>query len=107
GVAAAMVAGVVLGTPTLRLRGDYLAIVTLGFGGIIQLYANNLRSVTGGSAGTNTIPHFAINLFGVHYHWKLANLPYYYVLLFFVVVVVVAFHLLENSRVGRAWTAIR
>jgi branched-chain amino acid transport system permease protein len=107
GVIAAMVAGVILGTPTLRLRGDYLAIVTLGFGGIIQLYANNLQSVTGGSQGSNPVPHFSIDLPGIHYKWKLANLPYYYVLLVFVLVVLIAFRLLENSRVGRAWAAIR
>ena len=51
-IAAAMLTGVLLGTPTLRLRGDYLAIVTLGFGEIIEIVANNLNGVTGGPAGT-------------------------------------------------------
>ena len=107
-VLAAMAAGVILGAPTLRLRGDYLAIVTLGFGEIITIYANNLGSVTGGAQGPpKSIPHFSVDLFGLHYHWKLANMPYYYLLLGFVVLILVLFHNLENSRVGRAWTAIR
>ena len=106
-IAAAMLAGVVLGAPTLRLRGDYLAIVTLGFGEIIQIVATNLQSVTGGQQGVSGIPHFSINLAGVHYAWKLSNLPYYYLLLGFVVIVLVAFRFLEDSRVGRAFTAIR
>ena len=107
-VLAAMVAGVVLGAPTLRLRGDYLAIVTLGFGEIITIYANNLTSVTGGAQGPpKPVPHFSIDLFGIHYKWRLENLPYYYLLLVFVVVILVMFRCLENSRVGRAWTAIR
>jgi branched-chain amino acid transport system permease protein len=107
-VLAAMVAGVILGAPTLRLRGDYLAIVTLGFGEIITIYANNLGSVTGGAQGPpKPVPHFSINLLGIHYKWRLENLPYYYLLLVFVVVILVMFRCLENSRVGRAWTAIR
>jgi branched-chain amino acid transport system permease protein len=106
-VATAVLAGVILGAPTLRLRGDYLAIVTLGFGEIITIYANNLQSVTGGAQGTNVVPHFSINLLGIHYKWKLNSLPYYYLLLVFVIIIMVLFRSLENSRVGRAWTAIR
>jgi branched-chain amino acid transport system permease protein len=106
-VLAAMLAGVILGAPTLRLRGDYLAIVTLGFGEIIQIVAVNMTSVTGGSVGVIGIPHFAIHLFGFNYVWGLDALPYYYLLLVFVVVAVLAFRLLESSRVGRAWSAIR
>jgi branched-chain amino acid transport system permease protein len=107
-ILAAMLAGVILGAPTLRLRGDYLAIVTLGFGEIITIYANNLTSVTGGAQGPpKPVPHFSVNLVGIHYHWRIANLPYYYLLLAFVVLILVMFRCLENSRVGRAWTAIR
>jgi branched-chain amino acid transport system permease protein len=106
-IAAAMLAGVVLGAPTLRLRGDYLAIVTLGFGEIIQIVATNLQSVTGGAEGVTGVPHFSFHVAGVHYAWTLSNLPYYYLLLGFVTVVLLAFHALENSRVGRAFTAIR
>lgn len=109
-VLAAMLAGVILGTPTLRLRGDYLAIVTLGFGEIIQIVANTLGSVTGGAQGVIGIKRFSINAFGIHYKFPVgaqANVPYYYLLLIFVVIALLVFHLLENSRVGRAWTAIR
>jgi branched-chain amino acid transport system permease protein len=106
-VLAAMLAGVVLGAPTLRLRGDYLAIVTLGFGEIIQIVATNLQGVTGGAEGVSGIPHFSVHLASVKYQWGLSNLPYYYLLLGFVVVVLVAFRALENSRVGRAFAAIR
>ncbi len=106
GVIAAMLAGVILGTPTLRLRGDYLAIVTLGFGEIIEIAANNMTSVTGGAQGV-TMTNFTINIGGLHYEWSLAQLPYYYLLLVIVVLVLIAMPLLENSRVGRAWVAIR
>lgn len=109
-VLAAMLAGVVLGTPTLRLRGDYLAIVTLGFGEIIQIVATTLGSVTGGAQGVVGIKRFSVHTLGIHYVFPVgaqANVPYYYLLLVFVVTALVVFHLLENSRVGRAWTAIR
>ncbi len=106
-VVAAMIAGVVLGTPTLRLRGDYLAIVTLGFGEIITIVVRNLDSVTNGPRGAAGLPHFAVNLGGLHYDWGLSSIRYYYLLLAFVLLVLVAFHFLEDSRVGRAWTAIR
>jgi branched-chain amino acid transport system permease protein len=109
-VLAAMLAGVLLGTPTLRLRGDYLAIVTLGFGEIIQTVSTNLPGVTGGADGVLNIKHFSFQWFGIHYTWPVGasdNPPYYYLLLVFVVVAMVIFRLLEQSRVGRAWTAIR
>ncbi len=109
----AMFSGVVLGTPTLRLRGDYLAIVTLGFGEIVTIFANNLFGITGGSYGTggitgkHPIPHFSIHLGPLKYNWTLAPVPYYYLTLLFVVLFIIAFSFLEHSRVGRAWTAIR
>lgn len=113
-IAAAMLAGVILGAPTLRLRGDYLAIVTLGFGEIIRIVANNLTSVTHGAQGVapNSVPEFSIHALGIHYTWPLElvpgnRMPWYYLILGMVVVVVILFHLLENSRVGRAWVAIR
>ena len=106
-VLAAMLAGVVLGTPTLRLRGDYLAIVTLGFGEIIEIVATNLGGFTGGAQGALGIPHFRFNLLGLHYIWGIADLPYYYLLLGFVVLSMIAFWSLDNSRVGRTWSAIR
>jgi branched-chain amino acid transport system permease protein len=106
-ILAAMLAGVILGAPTLRLRGDYLAIVTLGFGEIIEIVLTNLQSVTGGSSGAIGIPRFSFNLFGIHYNWLVNPMPYWYLLLGFIVLAVAGFHFLEHSRVGRAWTAIR
>ena len=111
-ILAAMLTGVLIGAPTLRLRGDYLAIVTLGFGEIIEIIANNLHGVTGGPAGTpGVIPQFSVhlqtNLVSVNYGWTGTVLPYYYLILGVAVVFTVAFSFLEHSRVGRSWTAIR
>jgi branched-chain amino acid transport system permease protein len=111
-IAATLLAGVILGGPTLRLRGDYLAIVTLGFGEIVRILAVNGDSffgtnVTNGPRGANQIPHFSVNLFGHEYLWTLASLPYYYLLLGIIIGLLIAFNRLENSRVGRSWTAIR
>jgi len=102
-VVASLLAGVILGGPTLRLRGDYLAIVTLGFGEIVRIVAVNSDSLTNGPQGAFGIPHFAA--FG--YHWTLNSLPYYYLLLGVVTLIVFFFSRLNNSRVGRAWAAIR
>ena len=102
-----MITGIILGAPTLRLRGDYLAIVTLGFGEIVTIFANNLYGITGGSQGSNPIPHPSLHLGPIKYIWNLAPVPYYYLTLVFIVIFLVVFSLLEHSRVGRAWTAIR
>jgi branched-chain amino acid transport system permease protein len=104
--AIAALAGIILGAPTLRLRGDYLAIVTLGFGEIIQLIANN-SSFTNGSRGAFGVPHLSIHLAGINYAWSIWPQPYYYLLLAIVVVVMIAFGRLERSRIGRAWVALR
>ena len=117
--AAALVAGffgVLLGAPTLRLRGDYLAIVTLGFGEIIRVFLNNLDhpvNITNGPKGINQID--GISFFGVSLSKKLtigsfeinSVSLYYYLFLVLVVISVVICHRLELSRVGRAWMAIR
>ncbi len=103
----AMIAGIILGAPTLRLRGDYLAIVTLGFGEIITIFANNLYGITGGSQGSGPIPHPSLHIGPIKYRWGLEPVPYYYLMLVFIVIFLAAFSLLEHSRVGRAWTAIR
>jgi branched-chain amino acid transport system permease protein len=100
----AMVAGVVLGTPTLRLRGDYLAIVTLGFGEIIRITANNMNRV-GGPRGISSIPR-PPDVLGLKFT-VLNPKPYYWVLLTLIIVTVFLVRRLERSRVGRAWTAIR
>jgi branched-chain amino acid transport system permease protein len=98
----------VLGSPTLRLRGDYLAIVTLGFGEIIRISANNLDSVTGGPRGVRNIPHPILDVGPINVEWgTLIDTKYYFLFLALVVVWVVAIHLLDSSRIGRAWVAIR
>jgi len=103
-----LLAGVTLGAPTLRLRGDYLAIVTLGFGEIIRIVAVNADGVTNGSQGPVTqVPHPVIEAGPVSITWGLNQLQYWYLLLVFVLVVLVAFRRLEHSRIGRSWAAIR
>ena len=106
-VLACLIAGLLLGAPTLRLRGDYLAIVTLGFGEIVRIVINNSESVTNGPRGAFGIPHFSVHLWKLKYKWTLDLMPYWYLLLTIIVIVYVLFRQLENSRVGRAWTAIR
>jgi ABC-type branched-subunit amino acid transport system permease subunit len=102
-----LAAGVLLGAPTLRLRGDYLAIVTLGFGEIVQILSiNNPGNLTGGPQGP-TIPHPVIHIGGLHITWGQDNLPYWYLLLVMIVIVIILFYRLEGSRLGRAWAAIR
>jgi ABC-type branched-subunit amino acid transport system permease subunit len=106
-IIACLIAGVLLGAPTLRLRGDYLAIVTLAFGELIQIIAiNNPGNLTGGPSGP-TIPHPRIHIGGFHITWGQDDLPYWYLLLVMLVIVIVLFYRLEGSRIGRAWAAIR
>jgi branched-chain amino acid transport system permease protein len=99
----ALVTGVLLGAPTLRLRGDYLAIVTLGFGEIVRITALNLDGLTGGPQGVQTLPHPQI--FGKDF--GLQPEPYYWLILGIIVVWIVILRRLNGSRVGRAWAAIR
>jgi branched-chain amino acid transport system permease protein len=106
-MAVALLAGVLLGTPTLRLRGDYLAIVTLGFGEIVRIVANNLRDFTGGPLGVKSIPHPAIDVGSVQYDFGLNNNPYYWLTLVLIVIVVFVVSRINQSRVGRAWASIR
>jgi branched-chain amino acid transport system permease protein len=104
GAAIASMFGAVLGAPTLRLRGDYLAIVTLGFGEIIpDLANNNALNLTGGANGLSGIdqPHLGPFDFSTSPRW------YYWSLLIVVIAVVVLLRNIERSRVGRAWVALR
>jgi branched-chain amino acid transport system permease protein len=104
GAAVAALFGALLGAPTLRLRGDYLAIVTLGFGEIIPDAANNNAfGQTGGPNGITGIHH--PSLFG--HDFGIDPRPYYYALLVLLALVIVALRNLERSRLGRAWVAIR
>jgi branched-chain amino acid transport system permease protein len=108
GIALSMLSGLLLGTPTLRLRGDYLAIVTLGFGEIIRVTANNTDWL-GGPRGVTGIPRPpAISLPGETLTFgALSVKPYWYLVLALIVIVIVICKRLEYSRVGRAWAAIR
>ncbi len=103
-VAVSMLSGAILGAPTLRLRGDYLAIVTLGFGEIIRLLAKNFDwlGAAGGIKAIPPPPNIGPFKFGV-----LNNNSYYYLGLTIVIIVYFFIHRLEHSRVGRSWTAIR
>jgi branched-chain amino acid transport system permease protein len=96
--------GFLLGLPTLRLRGDYLAIVTLGFGEIVQDVLRNLEGITKGSQGLNPLPHFS--LFGLEVGGENSTASYL-LLLAIVALVALALKNLERSPVGRAWTAVR
>ncbi len=95
--------GVLFGAPTLRLRGDYLAIVTLGFGEIVPIVVRNVDSVTNGAAGLNGIQ--APSLFGKSFGVNAT--PYYYVAIATVAVLIFVSIRLRDSRIGRAWMAIR
>ncbi len=100
----AMLAGVLLGVPTLRLRGDYLAIVTLGFHEIVRQTMNNLE-VTNGSRGIFGIPHPSVPVTG---ELGLDGTPYWqWLLVPAIILAVIMIKHLENSRVGRYWTALR
>lgn len=103
----AMAAGFLLGVPTLRLRGDYLAIVTLGFHEIVRQSANNL-TITNGSRGIPAIPNPAIHIFGIDIDFGLEITYYWWFLLIpAILAAVVMVRHLDNSRVGRYWSAIR
>ncbi|MEW1864088.1 branched-chain amino acid ABC transporter permease [Streptomyces sp. NPDC088194] len=118
GMAASLVFGVLIGAPTLRLRGDYLAIVTLGFGEIFRIAVNNLDGVSGPKVtnGPNGIPNipdlsvFGYNLGNPHQIGSItlgrfAN--YYLLMLVITVIVVLVFTRASDSRIGRSWIAIR
>jgi len=95
--------GILLGAPTLRLRGDYLAIVTLGFGEIVPQTFLNLSQYTNGPNGISSLdqPTF----FG--YKFGFNPVPYYYLMLVLIVLAILVARNLRDSRLGRAWMAIR
>ncbi|MEV3991768.1 branched-chain amino acid ABC transporter permease [Streptomyces sp. NPDC049837] len=118
GATVSMIFGVLIGAPTLRLRGDYLAIVTLGFGEIFRITVLNLDGtsgpdVTNGSNGISSIPN--LNMFGFDFGavhtigpfsiGRFAN--YFFLMLLVTLIVVVVFRRSSESRIGRAWIAIR
>ncbi|MEU0847392.1 MULTISPECIES: branched-chain amino acid ABC transporter permease [Streptomyces] len=118
GAVASLVFGVLIGAPTLRLRGDYLAIVTLGFGEIFRIAANNLDGtsgpdVTNGSNGISSIPDLKILGFDLGIPHDIAGFTigrfanYFFLMLLITAVVVLVFRRSGDSRIGRAWVAIR
>ncbi len=118
--AVAGIVGMILGAPTLKLRGDYLAIITLGFGEIIRIFLLNMDrplNITNGPKGISQID--ALTVFGIDMgkrqtiafgDWSYTFQPvtmYYYLFLFFVVFSIILSYRLQDSRIGRAWMAIR
>lgn len=116
GAACAALFGILLGAPTLKLRGDYLAIVTLGFGEIIRIFMNNLDrplNITNGPKGIKAID--PVTIFGIDVSTKLdifgfsiapVYLTYYLFVVLALIIVIVTIRL-QHSRIGRAWIAIR
>jgi branched-chain amino acid transport system permease protein len=107
-MAMALIAGVILGAPTLRLRGDYLAIVTMGFGEIIRICARNLDNVTNGAAGITNVPvPPGPEMDGREFFNVSEPERWYWLALVVLIILIWMAKRLENSRVGRAWLAIR
>ncbi len=97
--------GILLGFPVLRLRGDYLAIVTLGFGEIIRLVLENWNEFSFGPSGIANIPR--PSFFGYELSLRASNTYLYFLMLVFVLVTIFVVGRLQNSRIGRAWIALR
>jgi branched-chain amino acid transport system permease protein len=107
-IAMSLTAGVILGAPTLRLRGDYLAIVTLGFGEIIRITARNLDPITGGAAGITQVPvPPGPEIDGRSFFNTIDAERWYWLALVILIIIIWLARRLEHSRVGRAWLAIR
>ncbi len=124
GVVIAGLTGILLGLPVLRLKGDYLAIVTLGFGEVIRVLANNLDkplNITNGPQGITpiqrpTMPEFAVDWFNAIFspmvghpisRADMYNLMFYILALMVIIVIVFVTRRLDDSKLGRAWTAVR
>ncbi len=124
GIIVAALTGILLGLPVLRLRGDYLAIVTLGFGEVIRVLANNLDkplNLTNGPQGITpiqrpTMPEFVVNSFNSVFGFivghpvddkTLYNVMFYLFALAIITIIILVAQRLEDSKIGRAWTAIR
>jgi len=103
--AGAGIAGILLAAPTLRLRGDYLAIVTLGFGELVKFSIKYLENITGGAKSLNPLPPPWV--FDIPVDWGNNYRGFYFLALGFLVLVVILLRNLEESRLGRAWMAIR
>jgi len=106
GTLAAAAIGGLIGIPTLRLRGDYLALVTLGFGEVVKFSIKNLSDITAGTRGLNPVPPPALP--GVAPEtWAANYIPFYYLTLALLAITYMVLSQLERSKLGRAWVAIR
>ncbi len=101
----ATILGVLLAIPVLRLRGDYLAIVTLGFGEIVRIVLENWNAFSHGPSGIANIPR--PSLFGIHLTLPQAAIYLYFIMIALVVFTIFVVRRLENSRMGRTWIAMR
>ncbi|MCP2261138.1 branched-chain amino acid transport system permease protein [Streptoalloteichus tenebrarius] len=106
-MAVTMLSGVVLGAPTLRLRGDYLAIVTLGFGEIVRLLADNVEPLRGNRGFQQVAGPPGTHADGSPIFTQTGGTPWYWLVVTVIILVLVLVGNLERSRVGRAWVAIR
>jgi branched-chain amino acid transport system permease protein len=113
GAVIAALFGVTLGAPTLRLRGDYLAIVTLGFGEIVPVFFTNSDKLAGGTNGISAIDRpslpFQFDVFGQCISCFSASQPwgFYITMALILTAVLILAYRLQNSRIGRSWNAIR
>lgn len=105
GALVSTVFGIILALPVLRLRGDYLAIVTLAFAEITRLVIENWGSLTQGPSGIKNIP--APALFGLKMKLPMKMIFIYYIILLLAIFTIIVVYRLENSRIGRAWQALR
>lgn len=115
----AVLAGIILGAPTLRLRGDYLAIVTLGFGEIVPVVFRNADQYTQGERGLSSIGKPIIDIGLVNFRFEIGQdrvfelgdwskvLPWYYLMLLIGAIAIIGLRRLQDSRLGRAWMAMR
>ena len=101
----ALIFGIILGYPVLRLRGDYLAIVTLGFGEIIRLVLENWNDFSKGPSGIANIPK--PSMFGIELSLEANTIYLYYIIVLLVIFTIFVINRLENSRIGRAWIALK
>ncbi len=97
--------GLIVGFPVLRLRGDYLAIVTLAFGEIIRLVLENWNDFSFGPSGIANIPH--PGFFGIKFSLEQVTIYIYFLMILLTILTIFIVHRLENSRLGRAWIAMR
>ena len=102
-VVTGLIIGIMLGWPSLRVKGIYLALTTIGFGEIVRLLAANLADITGGTQGLTGIPPFTVPFLGK----VTGNIPNYYFLLFFTILAIIVANRIQKSKWGRAFIAIR